>query len=358
MNRWARRLVMGLWDKIKHAVADKSKPAASVAVVDDPIDRFWRFWAQHCADIERAIEEGTLDDWVERIDTSVHALDKGLEWELGAGSKARHYLCISGAGDLALRLIAQRWLSRAPAANATWEFYPARPGGSKESFVIETAGVGFAMADIRVGVTLDVGRAIAHVALFHPAFAQVDEGMRRLVAYLALDSLLGEDDVERWIGAIDYVCELPPDAIPLMGLVAALEPLTKQPELYTLFEGKTAAGQRTVASVNVSVKRIDHLLMENLATITLPLSPRGDGLTDGDEVGMLNEIEDVLLERLGNHGVFIGHETGSGERKIFLHVAAAGSALPIIDQWRTDHSEYKPTLEVTHDPTWTILRRW
>ena len=44
---------------------------------------------------------------------------------------------------------------------------------------------------------------VMSVQLWHPTFEHMREQVRGQIAFLFLDNLLGEDDVERWIGAIE-----------------------------------------------------------------------------------------------------------------------------------------------------------
>ena len=56
---------------------------------------------------------------------------------------------------------------------------------------------------------MDDDRARVDVAVHHPEFAAMDEQLRLQVTFLALDSLLGEEAVELWVGEVAAVVDEP-----------------------------------------------------------------------------------------------------------------------------------------------------
>ncbi|MDD9936849.1 MAG: DUF695 domain-containing protein [Myxococcales bacterium] len=315
-------------------------------------------WAANKDALAEAIADGTLSKWTERISEQVHRVHPKLAWEFGAGRDSEHYFCVSCEGDIELRIEAERWLMGAPARDATWEYHAAKPGGSVSGFRIGLEDIELDAESLRIGVDKDAARARANVVVHHPAFADAAEGTRTFGAFLMLDTALGEDDVERWIGSIDTATEEPEGAIGLAELPGIIEELAAEPDAHTLFEGTTEDGRKVFSVVNVMLKRVDHLLLDSLVTIRIPLPPRDDGLTDATESDILNEHEDELCQRLGPNAVFVAHETGLGFRTIYLHASTTGPAPGIVDAWCRDHGEYDMEVETSHDPRWEILQRW
>jgi hypothetical protein len=70
---------------------------------------------------------------------------------------------------------------------------------------------------------LDEERVRAHVNLYHPAFSRLTPGHRHQVAALLLDWLLGEDNVQRWIGTINATGTDIPDSLPAAALPEIIE---------------------------------------------------------------------------------------------------------------------------------------
>jgi len=87
-----------------------------------------------------------------------------------------------------------------------------RPGGLTSR--LELDGSELDLSLMRVGLTLDAERQKADVSVFHPGFATIPEQARGQATYLLLDWLLGEDGVERWLGAVQAVTVCPVDALP------------------------------------------------------------------------------------------------------------------------------------------------
>ena len=58
----------------------------------------------------------------------------------------------------------------------------------------------FAFSDFRFDVSVDEDRMELDLVVAHPAFAELDDDTRGQVGFLGLDNILGEEEVERWIG--------------------------------------------------------------------------------------------------------------------------------------------------------------
>ena len=151
-------------------------------------------------------------------------MHEGLAWELAAGSRAQHLLVLSPEGDPELRPIAHRWLRSAPPADADWEYAAARQAVAEpEQIMLGIEQVELSFGDIRVGARREGTRV--DVDVYHPAFAEVEEPVRRQVAYLALDAALGEDDVEAWVGEVTTSAQPPLEGFGLRGLRAVVRDL-------------------------------------------------------------------------------------------------------------------------------------
>ncbi len=185
--------------------ADASVPLGEA----DPIEAFWTWWSTAKEPLAEAIKSRKLDAWVGPISDHVHAIDPGLAWELGPGVKSAHHFCVSSEGDSRLRITAERWLARAPAPDALWEYYPARQASRGDrKLALRLGGVELSYADLRFGFERDTNRRRLHVALFHEKFRDLSEDDRRRALFLFLDDLLGEDGVERWIGRVRHTLEM------------------------------------------------------------------------------------------------------------------------------------------------------
>ena len=114
-----------------------------------------------------------------------------------------------------------------------------------------------------------------------------------------------------------------------------------------------------VATINLALKRIDHLPMGDHLTVTFPLAtPTPQGLTTPEEAEVLNKLEDELLAALGKDAVYIGRETGQRQRVLHFHVASEGPAAERSRNWAKRHGERRAVIKTAHDPRWQVLRRW
>lgn len=325
----------------------------------DAISEFWRFWHENRAAIEEAIHDGTLKSWAKPLGRLVHEIDPDLDWEMGAGRHAEHYFCVSSKGDSTKRLTTERWRAYGPGDDAVFEFHAARPGGGySPALEMRFGDATFAAADYRFGFDVDAARRHVHIAAWHPTFAQVETRLARIATFVMLDAVFGEDDVERWIGGVDFAEVPPPDPVDFQGLVVAVDVIRETPETFTLLKGQLTGGEPVFITANLSVKRMDHLMMDMHIEVVLTLrSPTEQGLTTNAEAEELNEAEDRLLEALGRDAVNIGRETRTGLRVLHFHVAQGGPAIACVDAWAAELA-WPCEVRAHQDPQWDVLRRW
>ena len=348
-----------------HVSDKRRKPAEQISSGDVAVrlDAFWSWWREAAPRLAATVDTGQADSIVGELSTRVHAIDPGLDWETGPGLKgARHHLALSAEGDMKLRALTERWLSRAPPADNNWEYYPARQAFSRKGVtLVDARDVLIDVDSVRVGLETDSTREVVNVSFSHPALAKLDELQRARAAFLTLDNLLGEDGVERWVGEITTTAAPLPEAKPVEALATAVDTLRRAAtgERFAIVEFKTRDGHPIVATVNLALKRIDHLLMdEHLAINIALLHPRRDGMTTNEEAPELNALEHELSASLEQDSVYIGRETGEGIRTIHFHVASAGPAELRARSWATQHPERKIEIVLKHDPQWDVLQRW
>lgn len=299
-------------------------------------------------------------EWVEPVSAHVRAIDPSLDWEFGAGRVARHYFCVSAKGDPVLRVTAERWRAAGPRDDESFEYHAARPGGgyhparSIRFDEHEVHGDGFLFVLER-----DMPRRRVHLeAVWHPSFAAMPESLRATATFISLDNVLGEDDVERYVGAMKITTERPGGAVGFEALVETVGELGKSPETFTLLRGTLDGGAPIFVTARLDIKRVDHLLMDLHVEIAIALAePTEHGLTKADEAERLNAAEDALTGALAHDAVYIGRETARGARTLHFHVAQAGPALARIDAW-TREQPWSIEVRSRLDPTWEILRRW
>ena len=165
-----------------------------------PITAFWTWWVDEGRSIDPHQTSGATDE----LTRLVTAISPDLTWHFGRGATSQHRLTVSAGGVAEVRPAAERWLRAAPSADATWEFRSSQQADPDAlSNILEIAGHKVELASTEFRVDPVEAELRVHVGVHHPAFGQLSEPARAQITYLVLDWLLGEDDVERWLGHIE-----------------------------------------------------------------------------------------------------------------------------------------------------------
>jgi hypothetical protein len=207
----------------------------------------------------------------------------------------------------------------------------------------------------------DESRETLDVVAHHPAFAAIEDGDLRLRAlYIALDNLLGEDDVERWIGGVDHCIDPVSPPVPYLELRARVRDLASRAtrDRWAILKGQRD-GMPVFVTTNLALKRIDHLLFDMHLTVALRiLRPDENGLTTKEEGDVLNQIEDDLVAALGEHAVHVGRETCAGRRTVHLRVMEGGPARGVVDRFLGRFADREPVVTPHLDPRWDVVSQW
>jgi Family of unknown function (DUF695) len=332
-------------------------------VTDAGIEAFWTWWPEASARITAAIADGKLDEaLIAEVTAKVQAIHAKLTWELGPGGTAKHALCLSAGGDPELRRLTERWFRAAPAADAVWEFHPARrPAPGLTGAKLQIAEHTVPLDEMRFTVTVDPNRELMNVASFHPAFAAMPDDMRGMVTFLILDRILGEDTVQRWLGGIGTSVEPLQQGAPFAMLTEAVGLLSggATGERFTSLRGQTPDGQPMFATINLALKRIDHLACDTLLSVDVAVfDPAPDGTLDDEEADALDDIEDELEEMVTGDAVYFGCETVHGRRALHWFVAPDHPIRPALEAWATRHGDREVRLTWAPDPRWATADRF
>jgi hypothetical protein len=255
------------------------------------IARFWNWWSAGGAErATTASGNGRGEATSVELAAMVSAIHPGLQWEVTAGRGKPLALCVSGGGQPELRTTAERWARAAP-ADDRWEYRSARLADPDAlSANLRLGPYEVTVGDATCLVAVDSARHVLDVTLHQPAFPRMVEQARLQVAHLMLAWLLGEDNVERWLGRVEVsVTDLRRSYVVV---VAARRPL----------------------------KRVDHPLLDLHLAVTLRYGDRTEhGLPTDSASLQLHRLQDSLLSRLGTQALLIGHETGGGSRVLHLY---------------------------------------
>jgi hypothetical protein len=317
-------------------------------------EAFWTWWASARDGITAAIEDGSVPSHADEISAHVRRLDPHLAWELAPGRIARHALVVTPEGNPEIRPKALAWLAAAPPADPVWEYHAARQAGLLHTLAIGGASVD--LEDVRAIAGWDATRERLDVRLWHPAFTAVPEAVGRQIAFLFLDNLLGEDDVERWIGSIELLEAETVGRTPAeLHDEVARRAAAATHDVWVIGERRDRHGEIGVVSANAAIKRVDLPFAMYHLCVTID---RGlEELTDSPELEDLDAAEARLIEALAVDGAaFVGRVTDRRARR--LHFVCDEPTRPgqTAREWALDEPRFGPRVEVRSDPHWEFMR--
>jgi hypothetical protein len=293
---------------------------------------FWSWWAEGRDRVAQAIATGGFDQrLIGEISSAVRAIHPSMAWELSPGRTAQHAFCVSPEGNAELRQAALRWLASAPPADATWEYHASKQAAAR-LMGLEVAGSRFDLEEMRAIAAWDPVRRRVDVRLWHPQFDRAPEPVKMQVGFVFLDSLLGEEDVERWIGNIELL-DAPAGGRTPAELKAEVERQKSEPlsdDTWVVGERQTSDGL-SIVSANAALKRIDHPFHDHHVTIAIVMGI--DRMPNDAEAAALNTEEDDLLVRLGDAATFAGRTTTTAARTLHFVAEDPDRMRPAIDGW-------------------------
>lgn len=297
---------------------------------------------------------------VDELTRRVVSIDEGLAWHFSAGTHSEHRLTISAGGQAEVRPIAERWLRAAPPADTTWEFRASQEADpSALSNVLEIGEARVDLSETVFSLRSDVDRLRVDIGVYHPQFGALPDDVKVQISFLVLDWLLGEDDVERWLGSVEALAAAPSpsaDSDDLLAAVAALAELRNLDE-WVLARWVDADGAPAMASFRKALRWIDFPALDQHLTVTTSFTSRDDGLPlDAAVLDSLHLFEDELEETIRGYGVLVAHETTRGHRSFHIYLDsedqnAAHSAI----SWATNHGAQ---IRSDKDPAWTAVRHF
>jgi hypothetical protein len=296
---------------------------------------FWSWWVTERDRLATAIDGGTGGrDLAGEITAAVQTIHPEMAWGLAPGRTARHAFFVTPEGRADLRRLALRWLETAPPPDATWEFHASRQAVPTLKR-LEIAGASVDLGAMQAATAWDTARQRLDVRLWRPAFSGLQQQARLQVAFLFLDNVLGEDEVERWIGRI----EVDADASNGQGpdeLGAEIERHRTEPagdESWILGRLDGPDGPAIVMS-NAALKRIDHPFAGIHVTVQEAIP--GAGMPSDADAARLNAEEDDLVRRFEAIGAYAGRTTRPGLRTMHFVAATVDDVKGVIDPWAHD----------------------
>lgn len=184
---------------------DDRPEAAQRGSILQRIDRWWAAFVERQRDPESFFTQTPDWDLVEWMQHHLQSIDANLMWEYGpALQQPGHRLVVTPETQRQLRPLVNVILKRAPALPG-WEYYGHRPPEQLNDVVETVRGLcGGDVSQSVVHARHDGHRRIA-LTYYTPecSLYDVDRKQVELAAFVATESLLGEDVLDRWIGTIE-----------------------------------------------------------------------------------------------------------------------------------------------------------
>lgn len=301
-----------------------------------PAGDFWAWWAASRDQVADSISARRLDaNLVGEISGAVRAIHPAMAWELAPGRVAQHAFCISPEGNAELRQVALRWLSTAPEPDAIWEYHASKQASPKLA-TLEIAARPFDLEEMRAITSWDAARRRIDVRLWHPGFPDVPDNTRVQVAFLFLDNLLGEDDVERWVGQLDLL-EAPSRGRTPAELEAEIVRRATESadhDSWVLAQRTGPDGSVAIILADAALKRIDHPFTDHHVTVAVVFG--ANRMPTQAEMAMMNEQEDDFLRRLAGVAIYAARVTEPGRRTMHFVAGDPDAMRPAIDGWARD----------------------
>ncbi len=324
----------------------------------EAIEAFWAWWTEEGRiRLAEAITSGEATDLPERITGMVHDIHPGLAWQLTPGTSAAHALTVSPDGDPELRGITELWLRLGPSPDEEWQYHAARrPVGGP----VEAAGLVIEPADVTFSFDYDDLYEQIDLVLDHEELFEASRDSALEAAFAAIEAVIGEDDVERWIGIVDISDE------PISG-----RSLTELPSIITRFanavtgdrweeiETTDVSGWEERLLINRALKAIDHLGHAIHLEVRI-------GLEEYDRLGLPTAVEAETLDglaaslegRLGGHALPVAIDTVNRHQSRHYYVDDVERVEEAVDEWIESQSERTIEALFMVDPAWNNAHRW
>jgi hypothetical protein len=225
--------------------------------------------------------------------------------------------------------------------------------------VLSIAGYRVDLSRTSFSISRGEGLSRVDVGVFHPAFAQMPQGAARQVTCLVLDWVVGEDNVERWIGRIETLSSEPAEpasADALTGEVAQLA-AERNVDGWAVGRWESPDGTTGIALFRPWLRWLDYPTLDRHHLIAVTYDAQANGLPAGDAaLDALRAVEDGLMSTVGSRGVLVGYESSRCVRTFHIYTDSEDSTVGSdINAYvaRTGHTTHSST-----DPAWREVRHF
>ncbi len=318
---------------------------------------------------ERGVRAAIPSRLVRALNGKVAAIHPDLSWELIDGVLARHALVLAPEGAPELRPVTERWRRSGPGDDENWEYYPARPPNPSALYSDLRLGRRVVKPkDARFNTELDHERGRVHVTVSHPDLPYLEDAERLQFAFFMLDWVLGEDDVERWIGEVRFSDDTQPlDGPALRGSVAELAREFSAPQ-WAHLEGLDEYGREATVQVRVPLPRLDNPLFDLHGTVRFALATNDSNAEqarepfapvepDTAELLTVESLTRVLMALVGDSAALTAIVILADELTLHLYVDHDGVVPDQVEAW-AEPQDRKIDVKWSMDPGWEAVRHF
>lgn len=184
-------------------VDDSQEELKERRIVENHIKGWWSAFEKNAATIAASFSKKAEFDLPGWMQGTLQKIDHNLCWEYGPALRCKgHRLVITPESSRHLRPLTERILSLAPSMSG-WEFYGYRPAEDlKTASMTCECRVGRDLDGVSVVVAKGRHNRIDLKFLFNKSEG-LDEKVAFNTAFVATESLLGEEVLDKWIGSIE-----------------------------------------------------------------------------------------------------------------------------------------------------------
>ncbi|MDR1832207.1 MAG: hypothetical protein LBQ97_05725 [Fusobacteriaceae bacterium] len=188
------------------------------------VDFFWKWFQANEEKIHDFIEHPENYQTEQSTAFVGNALDLVFKRESYFEFGGNHEFSFSTAGERYLFYLLPYFVSRAPVdLKYNWTFSPYKMGGVADSFGFKKEDSVIAIRDIELLVGYDEKQNVFYVGFYNETFAAMDENAAMNMFFVLLDSLVGENVVEMYIGPIERMTKRKGKMIPMKDLYGYIE---------------------------------------------------------------------------------------------------------------------------------------
>ncbi len=325
----------------------------------EAIEAFWQWWTDRGREeLGAAIASGEATELPEMINAFITAIHPSLAWQIAPGQAATNAFTVTPDGDPELRGITELWLRSGPPADETWEYHAARQPHTEP---VESAGVVATPGELSFTFEYDDLYEQIDLMIDGEAFDDLSRDQGLELAFLAVEAVIGEDNVERWVGLVD-ISEAPLDKgralTELPSIVSRFEPVLTGNQWEDI-ETTDISGWEEHISINRALKSIDHLAHNIHLEVRIELVDFDRlALPTANERESLDALTAGLEETLGNRALAAAVDTVNRHRSLHYFVDDVEQVQELVDAWIEEQAERTIEAMFMVDPAWNNAHRW